>query len=64
MSSIVVPSPSFDIQQELLIGLQQLVRGTRKLLPLPGIFYRTSDVDRLYVSRQLGGRGLISVFQC
>ena len=44
--------------------LQQLDRGTRKLLSLHGTFYRTSDVDRLYVSLQLGGRGLISVFQC
>ena len=47
-----------------LEDLQRLDQGTRKLLSLHGTFYRTSDVDRLYVSRQLGGRGLISVFQC
>ena len=43
---------------------RQLDRGTCKLLSLHGTFYRTSDVDCLYVSRQLGDRGLISVFQC
>ena len=43
--------------------LQQLDRGTRKLLSLHETFYCTSEVDRLYVSRQLGGRGLISVLQ-
>ena len=42
--------------------LQQLDRGTCKLLSLHGTFYCISDVDRLYVSCQLGGRGLISVF--
>ena len=47
-------------QQEL----QQLDRGTHKLLSLHGAFYHTSDVDRLYVSRHLGGRGLQSAFWC
>ena len=44
--------------------LQQLDRRTRKLLSLYGAFYRTSDVDRLYIPRRLGGRGLFSVYHC
>ena len=44
--------------------LRQLDRGTRKLLSLHGAFYRTSDVDRLYIPRRLGGKGLVSVFHC
>ena len=42
--------------------LQQLDRRTRKLLSLYGAFYHTSDVDRLYIPRRLGDRGLFSVY--
>jgi len=35
---------------------------TRKLLTLHRAFNRNSDIDRLYVHRTLGGRGLLSVF--
>jgi len=34
---------------------------TRKLLTLHRAFNRNSDIDRLYVHRTLGGRGLLSV---
>ena len=44
--------------------LQQLDRKTRKFLSLYRAFYRTSDVDHLYIPRHLGGRGLFSVYHC
>ena len=33
---------------------------TRKVLTMNGAFHSKRDVDRLYVSREDGGRGLIS----
>ena len=37
---------------------------TRKMLTMHGAFHRKSNVDRLYLKRKDGGRGLISVFDC
>ena len=40
---------------------RQLDCGTCKLLSLHGVFYRTSDVDCLYIAYHPGGRGLVSI---
>ena len=37
---------------------------TRKILTMNGAFHMQSSVDRLYMKRKVGGRGLISVKQC
>ena len=37
---------------------------TRKILTMKGVFHRKSNVDRLYLKRNCGGRGLISVAEC
>ena len=37
---------------------------TRKILTRNGVFHMQSSVDRLYMKRKVGGRGLISVEQC
>ena len=37
---------------------------TRKFLAMFGVFHMKSSVDRLYMKRKDGGRGLISVFDC
>uniref|UniRef100_A0A1X7SMI5 Reverse transcriptase domain-containing protein n=1 Tax=Amphimedon queenslandica TaxID=400682 RepID=A0A1X7SMI5_AMPQE len=39
--------------------LQSLDRKTRKLMTIHGAFHPKSDVDRLYLSRKRGGRGLL-----
>lgn len=39
-------------------------RMTRKVLTMNGAFHPKSDVDRLYLSRVSGGRGLISCEGC
>ena len=44
--------------------LKDLDRKTRKMLTMYGAFHPKSDVDRLYVKRKKGGRGLISVERC
>ena len=37
---------------------------TRKVLCMNGAFHMRSSVDRLYMKRKVGGRGLMSVVQC
>ena len=44
--------------------LQDIVRKTRKLFTIYGALQLKSDVDRLYIPRKEGGRGLISIEDC
>ena len=44
--------------------MKELDRKTRKMLTLHYMFAKKGDVDRLYMSRKEGGRGLISVEGC
>ena len=44
--------------------LKTLDKMTRKVLTMNGAFHSKRDVDRLYVSREDGGRGLISCERC
>ena len=37
---------------------------TRKILTINGVFHRKGNVDRLYIKREHGGRGLISIEYC
>ena len=40
--------------------LKSLVRKTRKFMTMQGALNPKSDVDRVYLSREMGGKGLIS----
>ena len=44
--------------------LKDLDRKSRKTMTMYGGLHPKSDVDRLYVKRKEGGRGLISVERC
>ena len=44
--------------------LKTLDLMTRKVLTMIGAFYSKKEIDRLYVSREDGGRGLISCEGC
>ena len=44
--------------------LQQMDVKTRKRLTMNGAFHKGSNVDRLYMKRKEGGRGLLSVEEC
>ena len=44
--------------------LKAIDRKTRKLFTIYGALHPTSDVDRLYIPRKEGGRGLISTEDC
>ena len=44
--------------------LQAIYRKTSKLFTIYGVLHPKSDVDRLYIPRKEGGRGLISIEDC
>ena len=44
--------------------LQAIDRKTRKLFTIYGALHPKSNVDRLYIPRKEGGRGLISAEDC
>ena len=44
--------------------LKGLDRRTRKFMAMHGVLHIKSDVDRVYLSREMGGRGLISCEGC
>ena len=44
--------------------LKKMDRTTRKTLKMYGALHPKSDIDRLYVKRKHGGRGLISIKMC
>ena len=44
--------------------LQVMDRKTRKLMTIHGALHPKSDVDRIYIPRKEGGRGLLSVQDC
>ena len=44
--------------------LKEMDIKTRKILTLNGVFHKKGNVDRLYLKRDEGGRGLISVEDC
>ena len=43
---------------------QDIDRKTRKLFTMYGALHPKSDVDRLYIPRKEGGKGLISIEDC
>ena len=44
--------------------LKNLGRKTIKFLTMRGVLHPKSDVDKVYLSREIGGRGLISCEGC
>ena len=44
--------------------LQAINRKTRKMFTIYGALHPKSDIDRLYISRKEGGKGLISIEDC
>ena len=63
IGSLAVPvlKYSFGIINWLQEELQKLDRKTRKLLTIHGHHHPKADVDRLYVPRKQGGRGLLQL---
>ena len=52
---------SFGIINWKLEEIRKIDRKFRKLLTMHGLHNPKADVDRLYVNRQMGGRGLIQI---
>lgn len=63
IGSLAVPvlQYSFGIIKWTLAEIKNLDRRTRKLLTMHGALHPKSDVDRLYVPRREGGRGLRNI---
>ena len=54
---------SFGILNWKEAEIQAIDRRTRKLLTINNLHHPKADIDRLYLSRQIGGRGLINIEQ-
>ena len=63
-NSLAVPVmlPTFGILQWSIDQLEAIDTKTRKLLTSSGNFHRNGDVDRLYLPRTAGGRGIKSIY--
>ena len=68
MELILGNYPYYNIQQHLLVGGKvncgAIDRKTRTLFSIYGALHPKLDIDRLYIPRKEGGRGLISVEGC
>lgn len=56
--AIPVLEYSFGIVDWTIDNIQELDRKTRKLLNMHGMIHPRADIDRLYIPRKNGGRGL------
>ena len=61
---VAVVRYSFGVLDWRKDELRALDRMTRKIMTMHGALHPKSDVDRVYVSRHNGGRGLASVEMC
>ena len=63
INSLAVPviTYSFNVINWKLSDLQKIDRKTRKMLTREGMHHPKADVDRLYLPRTSGGRGLIQL---
>ena len=50
--------PTFGVLELKRDEVESIDLKTRKLLTMNGVFHHNGDVDRLYTSRNDGGRGL------
>ena len=69
INSLAVPVPqySFGIIDWMESEIQEMDRKTRKLLTKYGLLHPKADVERIYMPRRSGGRGLIeleSAYKC
>ena len=62
--AVAVLSSSFRVLDWRKDELRAMDRTTRKLMTIHGALHPKSDVDRVFVSRHNGGRGLASVEMC
>ena len=56
--AVPVLIPTFGLLTWTINAIEQIDIKTRKTLCMTGYFYRNSDIDRLYLKRRNGGRGL------
>ena len=59
--ALPVLAPTFGIICWTIQEIENLDIMTRKILYITGNFHRNSNIDRLYLPRKMGGRGLKSI---
>lgn len=59
--AVSVVTYSFNIINWKMEELMKLDRKTRKFLTMTKMHHPKADVDRLYISRKAGGRGLVQL---
>jgi hypothetical protein len=59
--SCTSPIYNFGIVKWLRKGIEKVDRKTRKFITTEGIHYQKTGVNRLYIKRQNGGRGLVEM---
>ena len=59
--AVLVLRYSFGIIKRRIGEIKQIDRKTRKMLTLYKMHHPKADIDRLYVKRKEGGRGLMQV---
>ena len=59
--ALPVLTPTFRIICWTIQEIENLDIITRKILNMTGNFHQSSDIDRLYLPRKMGGRGLKSI---
>ena len=64
IKSLAIPvlTYGFGIIQWLKLEIEKIDRKTRKILTINGMHHPRADVQRLYVKRKNGGRGLLEVW--
>ena len=59
--AILIITPSVRVVNWTTDDIKQIDIKTRKILTITGNFHPNSDIDKLYVDRKSGGRGLCSI---
>ena len=59
--AVTILKPTFGLLDCTIEAIEQIDVRTRKILCITGNFHRNSDVDRLYIPRRKGSRGLKSI---
>ena len=62
--AIPIVTPTIGILKWTKKEINDLDIVTRKIIMMTGGFHQASDIDRLYVERKKGGRGLRSIETC
>ena len=59
--------PTFGLLDWTIDEIDNIDKKTRKILTMTGNFHKNSDIDKFYMPRKLGGRGIkeiMTAYEC